>query len=215
MTRAWCSTPPSPTASSRGRCSGASAKCSAKCSATSAPPSSTTFRCRSRPCPISSRQADAAVAKLIPGARTLPFGHAGDGNIHYNAMQPAGMDKEKFLARWDEVNAVVFAVVKKFGGSISAEHGVGVMKRDILHLLQGPGGARFDARLEAHALPQLHSRYLGGPVATLWRASRSAPPPTAISTPSSRCGRVAASPGPGTMRAPTSRWHAAAPTPRY
>ncbi len=83
-------------------------------------------------------QADAAVAKLIPGARTLPFGHAGDGNIHYNVMQPAGMDKEKFLARWDEVNAVVFAVVKKFGGSISAEHGVGVMKRDILHLYKDP-----------------------------------------------------------------------------
>ena len=46
--------------------------------------------------------------------------------------QPVDADKEKFLARWDEVNAVVFAVVKKFDGSISAEHGVGVMKRDIL-----------------------------------------------------------------------------------
>jgi FAD/FMN-containing dehydrogenase len=77
-------------------------------------------------------EADAAVAKLIPGSRTLPFGHVGDGNIHYNVMQPEGADKAKFLARWDEVNAVVFAVVKKFGGSISAEHGVGVMKRDIL-----------------------------------------------------------------------------------
>jgi D-lactate dehydrogenase (cytochrome) len=53
-------------------------------------------------------------------------------------MQPAGMDKEKFLARWDEVNAVVFAVVKKFGGSISAEHGVGVMKRDILPEYKDP-----------------------------------------------------------------------------
>ena len=77
-------------------------------------------------------EADAAVAKFIPGSKTLPFGHVGDGNIHYNVMQPEGMDKEKFLARWDEVNKVVFAVVKKFGGSISAEHGVGVMKRDIL-----------------------------------------------------------------------------------
>jgi FAD/FMN-containing dehydrogenase len=62
----------------------------------------------------------------------LPFGHVGDGNIHYNVIQPEGADKAAFLARWDEVNAVVFAVVKKFGGSISAEHGVGVMKRDIL-----------------------------------------------------------------------------------
>jgi FAD/FMN-containing dehydrogenase len=76
--------------------------------------------------------ADAAVAKLIPGAHTLPFGHVGDGNIHYNVMQPEGADKAAFLARWGEVNKVVFAVVKTFGGSISAEHGVGVMKRDIL-----------------------------------------------------------------------------------
>jgi len=83
-------------------------------------------------------QANAAVTKLIPGCRPLPFGHVGDGNIHYNVTQPVDADKEKFLARWDEVNAVVFAVVKKLGGSISAEHGVGVMKRDILHLYKDP-----------------------------------------------------------------------------
>ena len=77
-------------------------------------------------------EANAAVTKLIPGSRPLPFGHVGDGNIHYNITQPEGADKAGFLARWDEVNAVVFAVVKKHGGSISAEHGVGVMKRDIL-----------------------------------------------------------------------------------
>jgi D-lactate dehydrogenase (cytochrome) len=53
-------------------------------------------------------------------------------------MQPEGADKAQFLARWDEVNAVVFAVVKKFGGSISAEHGVGVMKRDILPKYKDP-----------------------------------------------------------------------------
>ena len=47
-------------------------------------------------------------------------------------MQPPDADGKAFLACWDEVNAVVFAVVKKHGGSISAEHGVGVMKRDIL-----------------------------------------------------------------------------------
>jgi FAD/FMN-containing dehydrogenase len=83
-------------------------------------------------------EADAAVMKFIPGSRTLPFGHVGDGNIHYNVMQPEGTDKKEFLARWDDVNAVVFAVVKKHGGSISAEHGVGVMKRDILHLYKDP-----------------------------------------------------------------------------
>ncbi|MEJ2379447.1 MAG: FAD-binding oxidoreductase [Pseudolabrys sp.] len=77
-------------------------------------------------------EANAAVTRLIPGCRPLPFGHVGDGNIHYNVTQPEDADRAKFLARWDEVNAAVFAVVKKLGGSISAEHGVGVMKRDIL-----------------------------------------------------------------------------------
>jgi FAD/FMN-containing dehydrogenase len=88
--------------------------------------------------PVFIEEVNAAVSKLIPGCRPLPFGHVGDGNIHYNVTQPEGADKEKFLARWDEVNAVVFAVVKKFGGSISAEHGVGVMKRDILPLYKDP-----------------------------------------------------------------------------
>jgi FAD/FMN-containing dehydrogenase len=83
-------------------------------------------------------EANAAVTKLIPGCRPLPFGHVGDGNIHYNVTQPEGADKQKFLARWDEVNAVVFAVVTKLGGSISAEHGVGVMKRDILPNYKDP-----------------------------------------------------------------------------
>jgi FAD/FMN-containing dehydrogenase len=77
-------------------------------------------------------EANAAVVKLIPGARPMPFGHVGDGNIHYNINQPEGADKAQFLSRWGDVNEVVFAVVKKYGGSISAEHGVGVMKRDIL-----------------------------------------------------------------------------------
>jgi FAD/FMN-containing dehydrogenase len=88
--------------------------------------------------PVFIEEVNAAVSKLIPGCRPLPFGHVGDGNIHYNVTQPEGADKEKFLVRWDEVNAVVFAVVKKFGGSISAEHGVGVMKRDILPLYKDP-----------------------------------------------------------------------------
>ncbi len=84
------------------------------------------------------READAAVTALIPGARPLPFGHLGDGNIHYNVNQPVGTDKGEFLKRWDEVNAAVFAVVKKYGGSISAEHGVGVMKRDLLPSVKDP-----------------------------------------------------------------------------
>ena len=83
-------------------------------------------------------QADAAVQKVVPGARPVPFGHAGDGNIHYNISQPLGADKAQFLGRWDEVNAAVHAVVTRLGGSISAEHGIGVMKRDLLPGVKDP-----------------------------------------------------------------------------
>ena len=82
--------------------------------------------------------ADAAVAAFMPGARPLPFGHVGDGNIHYNVAQPHNMAKADFLARWHEVNAVVFTVVRRHGGSISAEHGIGVMKRDLLPTVKDP-----------------------------------------------------------------------------
>ncbi len=77
-------------------------------------------------------QASAAVEALIPGARPVPFGHLGDGNIHFNISQPVGADTAAFLARWHEVNDCVHAVVEKFGGSISAEHGIGRLKRDEL-----------------------------------------------------------------------------------
>jgi len=83
-------------------------------------------------------EANAAVTALIPGSRPLPFGHLGDGNIHYNVTQPVGADADEFLKHWDEVNAAVFAVVKKYGGSISAEHGIGVMKRDLLPAVKDP-----------------------------------------------------------------------------
>ncbi len=83
-------------------------------------------------------EANAAVTAFIPGARPLPFGHLGDGNIHYNVTQPEGADTAAYLKRWDEMNAVVFAVVKKYGGSISAEHGIGVMKRDLLPSVKDP-----------------------------------------------------------------------------
>jgi len=77
-------------------------------------------------------QADAAVVKLIPGSRPVPFGHLGDGNIHYNVSQPVGGDTADFMSRWHEVNAIVFEIVLRMGGSISAEHGIGVLKRDEL-----------------------------------------------------------------------------------
>jgi FAD/FMN-containing dehydrogenase len=76
----------------------------------------------------------ALIETLVPGARPLPFGHLGDGNIHFNVSQPVGADKAAFLARWDEVNAAVHGLVSELGGSISAEHGIGRLKR---HLLPG------------------------------------------------------------------------------
>jgi FAD/FMN-containing dehydrogenase len=77
-------------------------------------------------------EANAAVVKLIPGSRPVPFGHLGDGNIHYNVSQPIGGNAADFLARWHDVNVVVFEIVLRMGGSISAEHGIGVLKRDEL-----------------------------------------------------------------------------------
>ena len=77
-------------------------------------------------------EASAAVQALIPGIRPMPFGHLGDGNIHFNVSQPVGADQEQFLARWGEVNAVVDKIVLKYHGSISAEHGIGLLKRDSL-----------------------------------------------------------------------------------
>jgi D-lactate dehydrogenase (cytochrome) len=56
----------------------------------------------------------------------------GDGNIHFNVSQPLGADKAAYLARWEELNEAVHAVVKRMNGSISAEHGIGVLKRDLL-----------------------------------------------------------------------------------
>jgi FAD/FMN-containing dehydrogenase len=76
-------------------------------------------------------EANEAVVALIPGARPVPFGHLGDGNIHYNVSQPDGGKDggtEEFLARWHDVNAVVFDIVLRMGGSISAEHGIGQLK---------------------------------------------------------------------------------------
>jgi FAD/FMN-containing dehydrogenase len=75
----------------------------------------------------------AAVVKAWPQARMLAFGHIGDGNIHFNLVQFADEDKERFIARTDTVNKVVHDIVTRFGGSISAEHGIGQLRRSELH----------------------------------------------------------------------------------
>lgn len=73
-----------------------------------------------------------AAMDLIPGIRPCPFGHVGDGNIHFNFTQPVDMEKDDYLARWDDVNRAIHDIVADLGGSISAEHGIGRLKRDEL-----------------------------------------------------------------------------------
>lgn len=77
-------------------------------------------------------EANAATLEMIPGARIVCFGHIGDGNLHYNVSQPVGADKEAFLARWHELNHRIHTIVASYGGSISAEHGIGQLKRQEL-----------------------------------------------------------------------------------
>jgi FAD/FMN-containing dehydrogenase len=73
-----------------------------------------------------------AVLKVVPGARPVPFGHLGDGNLHFNFSFPVGGDEAAFLERRADVASVVHDMVYEFQGSMSAEHGIGVVKRDEL-----------------------------------------------------------------------------------
>ena len=84
------------------------------------------------------KEADEAVLRLVPGARFVSFGHLGDGNIHYNVSQPVGMDKQAFLDLWHAMNDVVFEVVLRLGGSISAEHGIGRLKAHRMPDIKSP-----------------------------------------------------------------------------
>ncbi|MBL4801973.1 MAG: FAD-binding oxidoreductase [Emcibacter sp.] len=70
------------------------------------------------------------VENMIPGARPVPFGHLGDGNLHYNISQPIEMDRQVFLDKWHDLNRNIHNIVEKFNGSFSAEHGIGRMKTD-------------------------------------------------------------------------------------
>ena len=73
-------------------------------------------------------EASKAVSQRIPGIRPCPFGHVGDGNIHFNLSQPVSMGKDEFLSRWEEISELVHDIVDRLGGSFSAEHGIGMLK---------------------------------------------------------------------------------------
>ncbi len=77
-------------------------------------------------------RAATVVENVCPGARPVPFGHFGDGNLHYNVSQPVGMDKAAFVELWGPMSAAIHDLVSEMDGSISAEHGIGQMKRDAL-----------------------------------------------------------------------------------
>lgn len=77
-------------------------------------------------------QAAAAVERVSPGARPVCFGHMGDGNLHYNISRPVDGDDAAFLAQYRTVNDAVHEIVRSFHGSISAEHGIGQLKRNEL-----------------------------------------------------------------------------------
>jgi FAD/FMN-containing dehydrogenase len=77
-------------------------------------------------------QASAAVLAIVPSARLVAYGHVGDGNLHFNLSQPVSGDARSFLARSHEIETVVYALVRQFRGSISAEHGIGRLKREDL-----------------------------------------------------------------------------------
>jgi FAD/FMN-containing dehydrogenase len=98
---------------------------------------------------------DALLLEHFPGARLVNFGHLGDGNLHYNVQCPAGSDAKRFLAEHEqEVNRLVFDALAPFGGSFSAEHGIGALKRDELAARKSPVALALMRRIKAALDPQ-------------------------------------------------------------
>jgi FAD/FMN-containing dehydrogenase len=83
-------------------------------------------------------RADAALLNAFPGIRVVAFGHVGDGNLHYNLSQPDAQKNTAFIASQPEVNRIVHDTVHALNGSISAEHGIGQLKREELLRYKSP-----------------------------------------------------------------------------
>ena len=88
--------------------------------------------------PAFMQEALAMLAEKFPGCRPCPFGHLGDGNLHFNVTQPKGADQQGFLALYETMNSAIFDIVARYGGSIAAEHGVGQHKRGLLPRYKDP-----------------------------------------------------------------------------
>lgn len=95
------------------------------------------------------KRADTMVSEIVPGIRPMTFGHIGDGNLHYNLTQPAGMDKSAFLAQWHHVTDPLNDLVHEMDGSFSAEHGVGKLKREELVRYSSPVEIELMRKLKA------------------------------------------------------------------
>jgi FAD/FMN-containing dehydrogenase len=99
-------------------------------------------------------RADAAVRAINPRARPVPLSHFGDGNVHYNISQPAGWPRGRFLEQWKEISGAVHAIVLELNGSISAEHGIGQLKRDELARVKDPAALDLMRRIKASFDPK-------------------------------------------------------------
>jgi FAD/FMN-containing dehydrogenase len=81
---------------------------------------------------------EALIATRYPDWEVCLFGHIGDGNLHVNVMKPDALDRERFLAQTHEVDHAIFELVRRYGGSISAEHGIGLLKKPYLSYSRSP-----------------------------------------------------------------------------
>ncbi|MGE0612948.1 MAG: FAD-binding oxidoreductase [Hyphomicrobiales bacterium] len=99
-------------------------------------------------------RASELAVKLVPGSRPVPFGHFGDGNVHFNVSQGPGMDKAEFMAQWERVTGAVHDLVTEMNGSISAEHGIGRMKRDLMARTKSPVEMDLQRRLKSALDPR-------------------------------------------------------------
>ena len=97
---------------------------------------------------------NALIEEKFPHARPVPFGHMGDGNLHYNISQPIDADRASFLTQTQDINESVHTLVHKYRGSISAEHGIGRLKRDLLKRVKDPVALDLMQKLKATLDPK-------------------------------------------------------------
>jgi len=99
-------------------------------------------------------RAESLVAESYPGFEVIWYGHIGDGNLHLNILPPAGMSAADFVQRCTEATAEIGALLQEFGGSVSAEHGVGLLKKKQLGYSRSPEELQLMRQLKSVFDPQ-------------------------------------------------------------